>query len=216
MPFSPSDLSALTSANGFTLWHYRTLDERAEVLTAGYFAAASSQLLPGDIVIVQASDATAIVPIRGGTNAGDGLTVDNSGIAPALLRSATLAIDVALAANAVVRAIALDPVEGVVLEGAAVGIGATVTGPIAQVTFALRDSAGADAAPPQTVPVGGGRATAAFIMPSPASGYRFSAAEATDPTLFTLSQPFVVAPLPRLLAEAGGRLLLETGGQILL
>jgi hypothetical protein len=216
MPFSASDLSALTSANGFTLWHYRTDDDRATVIALGYFEPAAPQLQPGDIVIVQAADATALVPIRGGTVAGGGIIVDGSGATPALLRSATLLVDVVLAATATARAIALDPPPGIVFEATSIEAGATVTGPILQVTFALRDADGADVAPPQTVPVAAGRAAASFATPAPASGYRISAVETADPTLFALSPPFVVAPAPRLLAEAGGRLLLETGADLLL
>ena len=170
MSFDASDLSALTSANGFTLWHYRTTDDRASVLAPGYFAAAATLLLPGDIVIVQAGDATALVPIRGGTLAGGGITVDGSGGAPALLRSGTLLMGVTLAAAATPRAIVLDPVPGIVFAGEPIAAGATLIGPIAQVTFALRDANGAEAATPQTVPVTAGRATAAFASPAPASG----------------------------------------------
>jgi len=215
MPFNASDLAALTSANGFTLWHYRTEDDRASVLAPGYFAAAAQLLLPGDIVIVQASDATALVPIRGGTVAGEGVTVDGSGATPSLLRSATLLADVTLAAVATARSIALDPLPGIVFEQTPIAAAATVVGPILQVTFALRDAGGSDAAPPQVVPVTGGRAAASFATPPVASGYRVSAVDATDPALFALSPPFVVAPAPRLLAENEGRLLLENGAALL-
>ena len=216
MPFNASDLSSLSATNGFTLWHYRTNDDRATVLAPGYFAAAAPRLLPGDIVIVQAADATAFVPIRGGTLAGGGITVDAAGFAPSLLRSATLLVDVALTASATARSILLDPVAGLVLEGATVTVGATVAGPIPQVTFSLRNAAGADAALPQTVPVSAGRASATFTMPAAGSDFRFAAAASADPTLFVLSAPFVIAPRPRLLLEEGGRLLLENGGLVLL
>jgi hypothetical protein len=216
MPFNAPDLAALTSANGFTLWHYRTDDDRATVLAPGYFAPAAPRLLAGDIVIVQAADATALVPIRGGTVAGDGVTVDGSGAAPALLRSATLLADVTLAAVATARSIALDALPGIVFEQTPIAAAATVVGPILQVTFALRDADGADVAPPQVVPVAAGRAAATFATPPVGSGYRVSAVDATDPALFALSPPFVVAPAPRLLAENDGRLLLENGAALLL
>jgi hypothetical protein len=216
MPFSPTRLAALTTANGFTLWHYRTEDDRATVLAPGYFAAAPTALLPGDVVIVQAADATALVPIRGGATAGGGVTLDGSGAAPALLRSARLRFGVTLAAAAVARAILLDPPPSRVLPGEALAAGATITGPVAQVTFALRNASGADAAPPQTVPVAGGRASAVFTAPAAADGYRIAAADVADPTLFALSPPFAVSPPPRLLTEAGGRLLTESGAVLLL
>jgi len=216
MPFSALGLSALTSANGFTLWHYRTDDLRADVLAPGYFAPAGAQLLPGDIVIVQASDSTALVPIRGGTLAGGGVTVDGSGGAPTLLRSATLVADLDLAATATPRAIELDAIGELLFEGEALEAGATITGPVAQVTFALLTSAGANVVAPQTVAVAGGRAGATFAVPPPGGGYRLRAQETADPTLFVRSPPFAVTFPPKLLAEAGGRLLTEGGGLLLL
>lgn len=216
MPFDASELSSLTSANGFTLWHYRTTDDRAAVLAPGYFAAAATLLLPGDIVIVQAGDATALVPIRGGTLAGGGVTVDGSGGAPALLRSASLFAGVTVTATATPRAIVLDPVPGIVFANDPVAAGATVIGPLAQVTFALRDANGSEAAAPQTVPVVAGRAAASFAAPPPASGFRIGATDPADPTLLAISEAFVIAPPPRLLTEEGFRLLLENGGLLLL
>jgi hypothetical protein len=216
MPFSALGLSALSSANGFTMWHYRTDDLRAAVLAPGYFAPAAGQLMPGDIVIVQALDATAMVPIRGGTLVGGGVTVDASGSAPSLLRSATLVADILLAATASPRAIELDPIAELLFEGDTVEVGATITGPIAQVTFALLNSAGATVGAPQTATVAGGRAGAAFTVPPPGGGYRVRAQETADPTLFVRSPPFAVTFPPKLLAESGGRLLTESGALLVL
>ncbi len=216
MPFLSSGLAALTTANGFTLWHYRTGDDRAAVLAPGYFAPAAARLLPGDIVIVQAADATALVPIRGGSVAGGGVTVDGSGGAPALLRSATLLADVAVAATAIARAIVLDPLPALLLPGDTLVAGAAVTGPIAQVTMHFRTAAGTDVAPPQTVPVLAGRAEAGFTAPQPGGGFRLLAVDAADPMTSSLSPPFAVTQPPRLLSEAGGTLLLESGGNLVL
>jgi|LNFM01.1.fsa_nt_gb hypothetical protein len=216
MPFSALGLSALTSANGFTLWHYRTDDLRAAVLAPGYFAPAGTRLLPGDIVIVQASDSTALVPIRGGTLAGGGVTVDGSGGAPALLRSASLLAEIDLAASATPRAIELDPIAELLFQGDTLEAGATITGPVAQVTFALLTSAGATIGAPQTVTVAGGRAGAAFAVPPPGGGYRLRAQDAADPTLFVRSPPFAVTFPPKLLTEAGGWLLTESGAPLVL
>lgn len=216
MPFSDSDLSALSTANGFTLWHYRTEDERAVVLAPGYFSAAAARLLPGDIVIVQAADATALVPIRGGTLPGGGITVDGSGSAPALLRSAALVADVTLTAGVAVRAIEIDPVPAPIFATELFTVGAAIAGPIAQVVFAFRDSAGANVVPPLTVPVAGGRAAATFTAPAPAGGFRIRVTDAGDASLFAVSPPFAVSPQPRLVTEAGGLLLLESGGAVLL
>jgi hypothetical protein len=214
MPFSALGLSALTSANGFTLWHYRTEDDRASVLAPGYFAPAGSRLLPGDIVIVQAVDSTALVPIRGGTLAGGGVTVDGSGGAPVLLRSATLMADLDLAATAAPRAIQLDPLAEVLFEGDTLLAGASITGPIAQVTFTLLTSGGTTLGTPQTVPVSGGRAGVSVLAPPPGGGYRLRVAETADPTLTALSPPFAVTFPPKLLTESGGRLLLENGAAL--
>ena len=216
MPFLPSGLSALTTANGFTLWHYRTEDDRASVLAPGYFAPATARLLPGDIVIVQAADATALVPIRGGSVVGGGVTVDGSGGAPALLRSATLLADVFLAGSAIPRALVLDAPPSPLNPGDALVAGVTVTGPIAQVTFTFRRSSGAEVSTPQTVSVVAGRAVAGFTAPEPAGGFRLFVVDAADPTNFALSPPFAVTQPPRLLTEAGGTLLTENGALLIL
>jgi len=216
MSFLPSGLSALTNANGFTLWHYRTEDSRTTVLAPGYFASAGTMLQPGDIVIVQASDATALVPIRGGAITGGGVTVDAAGTAPALLRSATLLIDVAVAATVTPRAIVLDPPPSPLSEGDILTAGASITGPIAQITFYFRTATGAEVSAPHTVAVVAGRAVTAFTAPAPAGGYRLLAVDAADPANVALSPPFAVTQPPRLLSESGGRLLLESGGALLL
>lgn len=215
MPFLSSGLAALTTANGFTLWHYRTDDDRASVLAPGYFSSASNRLLPGDIVIVQAADATAMVPIRGGSIAGGGVTVDTSGGAPSLLRSATLSADVALSATAVPRSIVLDAPPVTLFTDDTLPTGATITGPISQITFYFRRSNGSEVAPAQTVPVVAGRATTAFVAPAPADGFHLLAVDAADPANFALSPPFAVAQPPHLLSEAGNRLLTESGDMLL-
>ncbi|MBR0650743.1 hypothetical protein GXW78_13785 [Roseomonas terrae] len=215
MPFLPSGLSALTTANGFTLWHYRTGDDRTSVLAPGYFSAAAARLLPGDIVIVQAADATALVPIRGGSIAGGGVTVDAAGFAPSLMRSATLLAEIFLTTTAVARAIVLDAVPAL-SPGDMLSAGATVTGPIAQLTFSFRRSDGSNVSAPQTVPVLAGRAVAGFLAPEPAGGYRLHAVDPADPANATLSPPFAVTHPPRLLTELGGRLLAEDGAQLVL
>jgi len=52
MAYSSSGLSAISYANGFTLWHYRTDDISAEIDNAGYFNMASKMLRPGDFMLV--------------------------------------------------------------------------------------------------------------------------------------------------------------------
>ena len=55
MAYDASNLSALTYANGFTLWHYRTTDLAAEVDDAGYFNAAPRMVRVGDFILANAN-----------------------------------------------------------------------------------------------------------------------------------------------------------------
>lgn len=50
MAFKSKDLSVLAYANGFTLWHYTTVDTAADVDTAGYFNDAADMLRIGDML----------------------------------------------------------------------------------------------------------------------------------------------------------------------
>ena len=52
MAFRSENLSALTYANGFTLWNYRTTDVATDVDTSGYFNPAAAMLRQGDFLIV--------------------------------------------------------------------------------------------------------------------------------------------------------------------
>ncbi|MBW8267899.1 hypothetical protein [Caldovatus aquaticus] len=216
MPFDALGLTVLTQANGFSLWHYRTADSRAAVLAPGYFAPVADRLHAGDVLIVQAADATALVPIRADGTAAAGLTLDSAAAGLALIRSATQVIDLSQAADAVVRAIVLAPLPGIVVAGQEVVATATVAGPIAAVVFGLLDQTGAAAAPAQTVPVAGGIAAASFPAPAPGDGYRVRAADAADPTMVALSPPFSAVLPGRLLLEQGGLLLTEQGVALLL
>ncbi len=54
MAYESSGLSAISYANGFTLWHYRTKDLIADVDNAGYFNTASKMLRVGDFMFVNA------------------------------------------------------------------------------------------------------------------------------------------------------------------
>jgi hypothetical protein len=51
MAFKSRDLSVLAYANGFTLWHYTTVDAASVVDTTGYFNAASDMLRVGDMIL---------------------------------------------------------------------------------------------------------------------------------------------------------------------
>lgn len=59
MAYDASNLSALTYANGFTLWHYKTPDLASSVDAAGYFNDAATMLRVGDFLFANANvDAT--------------------------------------------------------------------------------------------------------------------------------------------------------------
>jgi hypothetical protein len=55
MAYNASNLSALTYANGFTLWHYKTPDTTAVVDSTGYFNGAAAMLRVGDFIFANAN-----------------------------------------------------------------------------------------------------------------------------------------------------------------
>lgn len=59
MAYQSKDLSVLAYANGFTLWHYATVDAAAAVDGAGYFNAAADMLRVGDIIIANVDTGSA-------------------------------------------------------------------------------------------------------------------------------------------------------------
>ena len=63
MAYDPKSLSALSYANGFTLWHYRTGDDATDVDDVGYFNNAGPMLRVGDLVFVNAG--VGVVPSTG-------------------------------------------------------------------------------------------------------------------------------------------------------
>lgn len=52
MAYNPKALGALSYADGFTLWHYRTEDLIADVDNAGYFNEAANMVRVGDFVFL--------------------------------------------------------------------------------------------------------------------------------------------------------------------
>ena len=60
MAYAPNNLSALTYANGFTLWHYKTPDVADDVDTSGYFNEAASMLRVGDFIFANANVSAAM------------------------------------------------------------------------------------------------------------------------------------------------------------
>lgn len=51
MAFESKNLSVLAYSNGFTLWHYATVDLATDVDTSGYFNEAADMLRTGDMVM---------------------------------------------------------------------------------------------------------------------------------------------------------------------
>ncbi|HWL67653.1 MAG TPA: hypothetical protein VNS22_04635 [Geminicoccus sp.] len=54
MAYQSENLSVLSYANGFTLWHYRTADAATAVDNAGYFNQAAKMLRVGDFIMLNA------------------------------------------------------------------------------------------------------------------------------------------------------------------
>jgi hypothetical protein len=215
MPFIANNLSVLSAANGFTQWHYRTTDTCAQTEAAGYFAPAADRLRIGDIILVQASDGTTMLPVRAGSLTGAALVLDSGGTPPEIQRSGYLPFSVTLTATAEARAITLDAMPNAIEPGASIPVGATVQGSITNITFQLRNAAGTVIAT-QASSVANGRATTLFPAQASGGGYRVLARNTADTNHSTLSAPFAIGTPPRLLNEEGGILLLEDGGQLLL
>lgn len=215
MPFNALSFSALIQGNGFTLWHYRTPDTRTAVTAAGYFSAVASRLQPGDLMILQAADSLALLPIRTGPALGTGVTLDGAVGPLAIVRTVAHGFAISQAAAAVVRGIVLAPLTAIVVAGATIPASATVTGPISQVVFTLRDANDAIIPPIRTRNVINGQANAGFPAPPVGTGYRIRVEDVADPTIGMTSASFTVGPdLRLLLQENGGLLLLEDGGAL--
>lgn len=215
MPFIATSLSPLSAANGFTLWHYRTSDTRAETEAPGYFAPAADRVCAGDIIMVQASDGTTMLPVRAGNLMGAAVVLESLGAPPTIQRSATLPFRQTLTGMAEARAITIDPMPNAIEPGASIPVGATVQGSITDITFQLRNAAGTVLAT-QDSAVANGRASALFPAQASGGGYRILARNAADTNHSALSAPFAIGMAPRLLNEEGGVLLLENDGQLLL
>jgi hypothetical protein len=215
VPFSSANLGALIQGNDFTLWHYRTTDTRVAVTTAGYFAAVAGRLRAGDLMVLQAADAMALLPIRVGPGLGTGITLDGAVGPLNTLRSVAQGFRLSQAASAVVRTLVLAPFAASILVGSTIPVSATVTGPVSQVAFTLRDGSGAVVPPVRLVTVSNGRAVTAFTAPAVGTGYRIRAEDASDPSVGATSRSFNVgADLKLLLQEDDTRLLTEAGARL--
>ena len=83
MTYQYKDLSVLAYANGFTLWHYTTMDTAADVNGTGYFNPASDMVRVGDMIMANVD--TGGTPASGIflVNANAGGTVDVADMTPA-------------------------------------------------------------------------------------------------------------------------------------
>lgn len=72
MPLHLDDLSALSYADGFTLWHYQSAaDSRTTMTAPGYFAPVSHMVRAGDIVLARGIDGFVLLHLSG---SGAGMT----------------------------------------------------------------------------------------------------------------------------------------------
>ncbi len=216
MAYDPTALTPLIAADAFSMWYYRTADTRAAVLADGYFATATNRLLAGHVLLLQAGDATSILPVREGGAVGNGLVVDASSPPLRLTTTGTLDFSADLSASAVARCLSLSPVPAGINVGETFDVGATVTGPVATVRFAVLNGAGATVVGPTDAAVAGGAAQASFTAPAAGTGYRVRASDPADTLVTQTSPSFVVLSAFALLLEAGAGMLLESGSRLAL
>jgi hypothetical protein len=210
LPFNAASLTALVQGNNFTFWHYRTSDSRATASTPGYFAPVASSVKQGDLLILHTSDAVALTVFRTGAVIGTGETLDGEGGPFNTVRTVAHAFSILQAAVAVVRTIVLSPLATAIVAGTPLPVSATVTGPVAQVVFTLRDANDAVIPPQRVVNVVGGSASTSFTAPPIGSGYTIRVEDTADPAVGVTSPSFSVGnDLALLLQENGSRLLIE-------
>jgi outer membrane protein assembly factor BamB len=75
MAYDSNNLSALTYANGFTLWHYKTPDAADAVDTTGYFNDAAGMLRVGDFIFANTGTMGGVFVVN--ANAGGVVDVAN-------------------------------------------------------------------------------------------------------------------------------------------
>ena len=216
MPFENTALTSLLTNSGFTLWYYRTTDNRATALAAGYFAAASNRLAAGDVIFLQAADALSVTTVRTGTTVAGGLVVDTFAAPFRVNRSAAQRFSVKQVATAVAMTILLAPLAGGLTAGASFPVQASVAGPVAQVAFSIRDANGATIQGPLSAAVSSGSASATLTAPPEGSGYRLSAEAVGFPAVADTSPAFAVSAPYALLTQAHGTLVAQDGSRLLI
>lgn len=211
MPFDNTALIPLLANSGFTIWLYRTPDTRDQTLEAGYFDAAEPRLAWGDVIFLQASDALALTTVRPGPTVPGGVVVDTAAAPFRTNRTAAQRFSIRQVASAVAMAVLLAPLAGGIVSNGTVQASASVAGPIAEVSFSIRDATGATVRGPQSATVTAGAASASLPAPNAGSGYRLRVEAVGFPQLVDTSPSFAVSLPFTLLTQAGGRLLTETG-----
>jgi hypothetical protein len=63
MAFEPLNLTALLYGDGFTFWHYATVDPKATVAAPGYFDPAAASLRVDDWILCRMADEQRIYPV---------------------------------------------------------------------------------------------------------------------------------------------------------
>lgn len=212
MAYSASSLAALIESGGFTFWRYATTDTRATVTATGYFASVAAKLRAGDLMLLQASDAMALLPIRTGPSLGPGTTLDGAVGPIATVLGVGFSFTVTQSVGVTARTIDLAPLAAGIVVGTTIPVSALVTGAVASVVFGVYDATGAAVVPEVTAPVMGGSASAILQAPGLGNGYRVKARDAANAAMVVQSSAFSVGPdLQFLLQENDGHLLLEVG-----
>lgn len=215
MPFSLTALVPLVQTPGFNLWHYRSADTRAEITAPGYFLPALDRVRPGDVMIVQAADSLAFLPVRSGAAVGAGISLDGAVAPIALTRSVAQTLRMVQAASAVVSSIILAPLMVGILAGGSIPVSAQVVGPISQVVVSVRNAQGQVIPPAQTINVFQGHVTTSVPAPPVGTGYRIRVEDAADTGILALSPSFAVLPDFRLLLTEDGLRLVQENGSLL-
>lgn len=215
MSFIATDLMPLIQTARFNLWHYRSADLKAAIVTPGYFAPAAGRLQAGDVMIVQSSDSMAILPVRSNVGIGPGVTLDGAVTPIALTRTVAQTLRMVQAAGAVVATIILAPLVAGIIMGSAIPVHAQVVGPIASVVVTLRNAQNQVIPPARTLPVDQGYVTTMLPTPAVGNGWRIQVEDNEDRGIVVTSRSFNILPdLHLMLAEDGPKLLQEDGAAI--
>lgn len=215
MSFIATDLMPLIQTARFNLWHYRSADLKATIVTPGYFAAAAARLQAGDVMIVQSSDSMAILPVRSNVGIGPGVTLDGAVTPIALTRTVAQTLRMVQAASAVVATIILAPLMAGVIMGTAIPVQAQVMGPISEVVVTLRNAQNQVIPPAKTVLVDQGYVTTTLPTPAVGTGYRIQVEDNEDRGIIVTSRSFNILPdLHLVLVEDGPKLLQEDGSAL--